>query len=223
MDELDRLLAGIIAAPDDDAARLVYADALLEHGDPRGELIVLQVSGGDPDRERELLDAHANTWLGELAPIVKSFRFERGFLAACTVAAKHRATFEGVSAHPMWSTVRELTIEAEIGEVEKAWGAAEHAVAQLSMDRVRVRVATVEVTLVCAERAYHRVEVVVEGPQSGMNRNHKIVVMVARQLLEHIPTTCAVRLSIGTLLHSFGAEQLRQIANDRGFLWLDLA
>lgn len=37
-----RLLAAVLAAPGDDAARLVYADWLLEQGDPRGELIQLE-------------------------------------------------------------------------------------------------------------------------------------------------------------------------------------
>ena len=37
------LLAQIYANPDDDALRAVYADALLERGDPRGELITLQL------------------------------------------------------------------------------------------------------------------------------------------------------------------------------------
>lgn len=37
------LWAAIVAHPDDDVARLVYADWLSEHSDPRGELIALQV------------------------------------------------------------------------------------------------------------------------------------------------------------------------------------
>lgn len=35
------LFAEIVQAPHDDAPRLVYADWLLERGDPRGELIAL--------------------------------------------------------------------------------------------------------------------------------------------------------------------------------------
>lgn len=37
------LLADVIAAPDDDAPRLVLADRLMEQGDPRGEFIAAQV------------------------------------------------------------------------------------------------------------------------------------------------------------------------------------
>ncbi|HEY5936903.1 MAG TPA: TIGR02996 domain-containing protein, partial [Kofleriaceae bacterium] len=46
------LLAAVLAAPADDAARLVYADWLLEQGDPRGELIQLECAlAGRPDDE----------------------------------------------------------------------------------------------------------------------------------------------------------------------------
>jgi uncharacterized protein (TIGR02996 family) len=38
----DALRAAVLAAPDDDGARLVYADWLLEQNDPRGELIQLE-------------------------------------------------------------------------------------------------------------------------------------------------------------------------------------
>lgn len=61
------LLEAIYAAPDDDAPRLVYADALLERGDVHGELINLQiarargpVSDDDVRREEALLASPEN-------------------------------------------------------------------------------------------------------------------------------------------------------------------
>jgi uncharacterized protein (TIGR02996 family) len=42
MTDFDALLAAVIAAPDDDGPRLVLADYLIQRGDPRGELIVVQ-------------------------------------------------------------------------------------------------------------------------------------------------------------------------------------
>jgi len=44
-----------------DQPRLVYADALTERGDPRGELISLQLSAGDRPElaKRALLKAHS--------------------------------------------------------------------------------------------------------------------------------------------------------------------
>lgn len=81
------LLALIHAAPDDDGPRLVYADWLLDHGDPRGELIAMQcelraeavkareqgagmddIRSPDADRQRDriakLATRHAGSWLG---------------------------------------------------------------------------------------------------------------------------------------------------------------
>src|SRR5262245_34345094 len=49
----DAFLADILADPDDDGVRLIYADYLDERGDPRGEFIRVEVSmaglpQGDP-------------------------------------------------------------------------------------------------------------------------------------------------------------------------------
>jgi len=73
--------------PDDDAIRHVLADALIAAGDPRGELIQLQLQ---PDSDHELramrlLQRHGLTWLGELRHAVVPIAYERGFLAACRV------------------------------------------------------------------------------------------------------------------------------------------
>jgi uncharacterized protein (TIGR02996 family) len=78
----------VVANPDDDGPRLVYADWLLERGDPRGELIQLQCRRRRraPDRnamqrERELLKAHRREWLGPLHEFVKGkAELVRGFL-----------------------------------------------------------------------------------------------------------------------------------------------
>ena len=102
------LLAQVYAAPDDDAPRAVYADWLLEHGDPRGEFIALQLlraqGGGTPeqaDRERALLVAHAAAWLAPLPIRAAGVRFERGFVSACETTG-----FLDDSA--AWATVREV-------------------------------------------------------------------------------------------------------------------
>ncbi len=70
------LLAAVLAAPDDDAPRLVYADWLMEQGDPRGEFIAVQcelASLGEAEaaratelraREAELLARHKKDWVG---------------------------------------------------------------------------------------------------------------------------------------------------------------
>ncbi|HEU0035427.1 MAG TPA: TIGR02996 domain-containing protein [Kofleriaceae bacterium] len=43
----DPLLARVLADPDDAGLRSVWADALIERDDPRGELISIQALAGD--------------------------------------------------------------------------------------------------------------------------------------------------------------------------------
>jgi uncharacterized protein (TIGR02996 family) len=88
---MDGLWQRVHAHPEDEEARRVLADALLESGDPRGELIEVQCAlAGVPEdergpaerllfeREQALLDAHGEAWVKgwpfELKPI-----FVRGF------------------------------------------------------------------------------------------------------------------------------------------------
>src|SRR5580698_495310 len=64
------LRAAILESPDDHAARLVYADWLLEQGNLRGELIALQCAQPTEDdlgelRRRALWQHYGATWLAE--------------------------------------------------------------------------------------------------------------------------------------------------------------
>jgi hypothetical protein len=91
---VDELLDDARASPDDDAPRLVWADAI---GGERGELVVLQcdLARGDlpPDaiaarkrRQRELLDRHGPAWSG-LAGMATRCTFSRGFVEAAVIDA----------------------------------------------------------------------------------------------------------------------------------------
>lgn len=69
----DASLQQVLENPDDDQLRLVYADALSERGDARGELIAVQCAlAARPDdeglraREAELLQKHRGEWFGPL-------------------------------------------------------------------------------------------------------------------------------------------------------------
>jgi uncharacterized protein (TIGR02996 family) len=75
----EALERALVDNPDDLAAHMAYADYLQEQGDPRGELIQVQLALEDtskspeerqPLRQREvqLLEAHAREWVGGLAP-----------------------------------------------------------------------------------------------------------------------------------------------------------
>lgn len=86
------LLGQIIASPADDEPRLVLADALLQRGEPRGELIAIQcllekLPKRDAQRpalrrrERRLIAAHEARWKQEVGIGGQSFvTFRRGFI-----------------------------------------------------------------------------------------------------------------------------------------------
>jgi uncharacterized protein (TIGR02996 family) len=87
------LLEAIIARPDDLDARRVYADALLEAGDPLGEFIRLDLEMAalprfDPRRpicarrRGTLLEEHRTAWLGPAADAVAGWNlfFRNGFI-----------------------------------------------------------------------------------------------------------------------------------------------
>jgi len=93
VDRLAQLLADCRAHPDDDAPRLVWADAV---GGERGELVVLQceLARGEttPERsarlrirESELIGAHGRAW-GELDGLVIRAEFSRGFVETVAIA-----------------------------------------------------------------------------------------------------------------------------------------
>ncbi|MBA3540389.1 MAG: TIGR02996 domain-containing protein [Deltaproteobacteria bacterium] len=117
----ESLLADIYAHPEDDGPRLVYADLLLERGDPRGELITLQLARSrDPaappptQREVDLLKKHGRTWLGALVPALSWGRgystteFRRGFVAAADIIQSVHKKLEPIRADPAWNTVEQL-------------------------------------------------------------------------------------------------------------------
>ena len=82
----------MIESPDDDAPRLVYADALMRAGDPRGELIALQMSSaeGAAERAAELLALHRAQWIDAL-PNVEDAVFERGFATSVVLRGDNPA------------------------------------------------------------------------------------------------------------------------------------
>lgn len=97
----EALLRRIEDSPDDDEARLVWADWLLEAGDPRGEFVVLQVRAARGEatpaqrrRERALFRDHRAQWLGVLDQALEKARFERGCLHSAQLAPNAAAPDE---------------------------------------------------------------------------------------------------------------------------------
>jgi uncharacterized protein (TIGR02996 family) len=102
------LEAALAAGSKDDF--LVYADALIERGDPRGELIHLQHRGKTKDAAK-LLKANADALLGPLAAWQKSLTWKLGFVDTAKFRGKvvpKRAEYDAILAHPSMKYVREL-------------------------------------------------------------------------------------------------------------------
>lgn len=86
----DALLAAVIANPDDDEPRAVYADHLIEHGDPRGTFISLQLALAKPGPKHDEIAAEAAaleqqyraTWNREITLYTLQHHYRRGFIFA---------------------------------------------------------------------------------------------------------------------------------------------
>jgi uncharacterized protein (TIGR02996 family) len=108
----------VVGQPDDDELRAVLADALQAAGDPRGELIALQLMPTDDaqaparrDRIQALLAEHAARWLGALAPIVRSAHFDRGLLDRFDLREAWRSSdprWDAVLSDPALATVEQV-------------------------------------------------------------------------------------------------------------------
>ena len=80
------LLAEIREHPDDDAPRLVYADALMARGEPRGELIAAAIHG-DNKRVDELWYEHAREWMSVLPAGAAYPDLDRGMISGFQLVA----------------------------------------------------------------------------------------------------------------------------------------
>jgi uncharacterized protein (TIGR02996 family) len=113
--DLSALWADVYAAPDDDGPRLVLADALMELGDARGELIATQLREANDEaataRAAELVKEHGKTWLGNIRPIVYRAEFVRGMLARIELAgAWSSSKWSTLAKDPVWQLVEEVDV-----------------------------------------------------------------------------------------------------------------
>jgi uncharacterized protein (TIGR02996 family) len=99
----DALLDAILADPDDDSPRLVYADWLDERGNPRGEFIRVQCElarlpkydtkrAPIETREQELLNQHGAEWAQPVASIAREYQFHRGFIDTVSIGGRKLLT-----------------------------------------------------------------------------------------------------------------------------------
>lgn len=120
MDAGTALLEEILARPEDDVPRLVYADWLDEHGGPadqaRAEFIRLQIALASlppaaeqrpllEAQERRLRKRFERQWLGPLREQVQAWGFTRGFVAHLAIDAACLLTMHDTIArtHPVVS------------------------------------------------------------------------------------------------------------------------
>lgn len=96
MSDEHELYAAVVADPDDEAPRRALAAYYDGRGDPRGELIRLQLESaakaamGTRDgalihRERALLRTHGRAWAAPLADLITDYKFHRGFIGEVTL------------------------------------------------------------------------------------------------------------------------------------------
>ncbi|HEY1548428.1 MAG TPA: TIGR02996 domain-containing protein [Kofleriaceae bacterium] len=113
------LFDAVWATPDDDAPRLVLADFLNEHAEPRGEFIALQLArqagklgASGRKREKKLLARNKRAWIGAIAPLVTvaSARFERGFIVGAQLVPDIELELR-FGDHPAWSTLLEFSAD----------------------------------------------------------------------------------------------------------------
>lgn len=108
------LIRCIAEDPSNDDLRQVLADFYVQNGDPRGELMSIQLAKHPLRRHRtrlaRLLRDHRDQMVGTLADILvpTSLRFERGRLAACRTAFTSDDQRRAVRGNPLWATVTEL-------------------------------------------------------------------------------------------------------------------
>lgn len=109
----DQLLAKIYREPELLEHRMVWADALQNLGDPRGEFVQLQLARDDASkpgkRERALLAQYELAWLAELAPVVdrRRLRWANGFPIEAEVVFNSQ-TERALIGSEVWATFQAI-------------------------------------------------------------------------------------------------------------------
>jgi hypothetical protein len=116
--EVSDLFELVVRDIDDDAPRAVIADRWLEVGDPRGELVTLQLRASPTAKDLERIKAivwYDREWLGDLAVVTRSRVYDRGFLVSIALSPEAAATpkrWAAAARDPQLGTVRRLAVGA---------------------------------------------------------------------------------------------------------------
>jgi hypothetical protein len=115
---LARLFDDVYRDPGADEPRQVLADRLLELGDPRGEVIALQMKDPDDARARRLIRKHHVDWLGPLAQDhLPNEIWRRGFPAEIACVPPRKAIGD-----VRWNTVEAIGLY-DTGGAQAIFGA----------------------------------------------------------------------------------------------------
>jgi uncharacterized protein (TIGR02996 family) len=114
--DTDALWQAVYADPDDEGTLAVLADALQLAGDPRGEVIALQLAPGDDDPAQaeqlgRLIASCGAAWLGPLTQVTGAASFELGAVRRLELASERKAhhdSWDALTADPALATVRDL-------------------------------------------------------------------------------------------------------------------
>lgn len=118
---LDLLWERVVASPEDTEARLIYADALMERGDPKGEFIALQCSRKQEatpgERERALLQEHGRAWLGRAGLLFNAdhVSYVRGTAVSADLGGQRSWLSRGA---PVWEWALSAPLWATLGRLE---------------------------------------------------------------------------------------------------------
>lgn len=101
---------------DDDLTRRILADQLIEQGDPRGELVVLELEAASQpsavltERLRTLREHHRDHLLGALAPLVTEVVWDRGYPDQVRLLPRDVEHLHRARSSPLWRTVRRVDV-----------------------------------------------------------------------------------------------------------------
>lgn len=124
MDHEASLLAQLAERPAERALRLVLADALLERGDPRGEVIALNERGElsltEQRKVARITAQYGAEWLGKAAAIadLNRSRIVGGFLDELVCVPRPAELFKAATGEPALCTVRRLALPPNAGVSE---------------------------------------------------------------------------------------------------------
>jgi uncharacterized protein (TIGR02996 family) len=129
----ESLEAALVENPDDLASHMAYADYLTDQGDPRGDLVRVQLALEDPAKspaerdklkkqEEKLLKAHEAEWLGDLAAFLLAkptgkwsdpkfeYAYSRGWLSRLSAGYYDLAFTRALAKAPQVRLLRELVL-----------------------------------------------------------------------------------------------------------------